>query len=116
METIMIHQIFKALSQSIRLRIVIMLLDRELCVCDLIQLLQLPQSTVSRHMSRLRAAGLVIDRREGKWVHYRLAAGTDRRLDGLFKYLRSLRDLPPYGDDLANLDKYLDEKSGLECE
>ncbi len=66
------HELFKGLADPIRLRIVALLLERELCVCDLMAVLQLPQSTVSRHMNRLKSAGLVMDRRDGKWVHYRL--------------------------------------------
>ena len=66
------HEIFKGLADPTRLRIMALLLERELCVCDLMSVLRLPQSTVSRHMTRLKSAGLVSDRREGKWVHYRL--------------------------------------------
>jgi len=66
------HEVFKGLADPTRLRIVGLLLKRELCVCDLMAVLQLPQSTISRHMIRLKSAGLVLDRREGKWVHYRL--------------------------------------------
>lgn len=66
------HNMFKGLADPTRLRIVGLLLDRELCVCDLMAVLRLPQSTVSRHMIRLKSAGLVSDRRDGKWVHYHL--------------------------------------------
>ena len=66
-------KIFKALSDPIRLRIVALLLEGELCVCDLMAVLELPQSTVSRHLANLRHAGLVEDERRGGWMFYRLA-------------------------------------------
>ena len=65
-------QIFKALGDETRLRIMALLVSaRELCVCDIMAALNLPQSTVSRHLSYLRNAGLVVDRRQGIWMYYR---------------------------------------------
>ncbi|GFO68669.1 transcriptional regulator [Geomonas limicola] len=64
-------KIFRALSDETRLRILALLLaNGELCVCDLTATLQLPQSTVSRHLAYLRKTGLVRDRREGLWMYY----------------------------------------------
>ncbi|HCS12414.1 MAG: hypothetical protein COS82_03505 [Zetaproteobacteria bacterium CG06_land_8_20_14_3_00_59_53] len=65
---------FKALGDPVRLRL-FYLLSRyaELCVCHLTDALQLPQSTVSRHLGSLRHAGLVATRRDGKWMYYRLS-------------------------------------------
>jgi ArsR family transcriptional regulator len=65
-------KLFKALSDETRLRILSLLTADELCVCDLMEVLQLPQSTVSRHLAYLRNAGLVYDRRQGVWMYYRL--------------------------------------------
>ena len=65
---------FKALGDPVRLRLFHLLsLQDELCVCQLTEAMQLPQSTVSRHLAILRHADLVATRREGKWIHYRLA-------------------------------------------
>jgi ArsR family transcriptional regulator len=67
-------QIFKALSDPIRLRIVLLLLaEGELCVCDLMAVLGLPQSTVSRHLAYLKRSCLVDTRRQGVWMHYQLS-------------------------------------------
>ena len=64
---------FKALGDSIRLRLFALLGQYdELCVCHLVDAMQLPQSTISRHLSVLRHAGLVSTRRDGKWMYYRL--------------------------------------------
>ncbi|GFO59191.1 transcriptional regulator [Geomonas silvestris] len=66
-------KLFKALSDETRLRILALLIaNGELCVCDLTATLQLPQSTVSRHLAYLRKSGLVRDRREGLWMYYSL--------------------------------------------
>ena len=62
----------KALGDPHRLRAVLALEGGELCVCQLIELLGLSPSTVSKHMSILAQAGLVRHRKEGRWVHYRI--------------------------------------------
>ncbi len=65
--------VFKALANGNRLRILEALRDGELCVCELEAVLEAPQSTVASHLSRLREAGLVRARKDGKWTHYRIA-------------------------------------------
>ena len=62
----------KAMAHPVRLRTIAMLTDGELCVCQMTAVLDLAASTVSGHLADLRAAGLVHERKEGKWVHYRL--------------------------------------------
>jgi DNA-binding transcriptional ArsR family regulator len=64
----------KALSEPSRVRIFCALRDRELCVCQIVGLLGLATSTVSKHMSVLRQARLVESRKDGRWVYYRRAA------------------------------------------
>jgi ArsR family transcriptional regulator, arsenate/arsenite/antimonite-responsive transcriptional repressor len=63
----------KALSEEVRLRLLLLLTAGELCVCDLIAVLELPQSTISRHLAYLKNSGWVDCRRQGVWMHYRLA-------------------------------------------
>ncbi|ENA0611791.1 metalloregulator ArsR/SmtB family transcription factor [Enterobacter bugandensis] len=66
--------LFKALSDETRLSIIMLLREAgELCVCDLCSATAESQPKISRHMALLREAGLVSDRREGKWVYYRLS-------------------------------------------
>ena len=67
--------ITKALSDENRVRALMMLRDGELCVCQLIEMLGLAPSTVSKHMSILRQARLVQARKEGRWMYYRLPDG-----------------------------------------
>jgi DNA-binding transcriptional ArsR family regulator len=62
----------KALAHPGRLRILAMLRSGDLCVCQMTAVLELAASTVSAHLSDLRRAGLVTERKRGKWVHYHL--------------------------------------------
>ncbi len=68
-----IETVFKALADRTRLRIIGLLTSGEICVCNIHESLGLPQPTVSRHLAYLRHAGLVASRKNGLWVHYRLA-------------------------------------------
>ena len=68
-----LESLFKALADSTRLRILGLLLTGEVCVCHIHESLKVPQSKASRHLAYLRNTGLVETRREGQWVHYRLA-------------------------------------------
>jgi len=62
--------IFKALSDETRLRIIKLLEQGELCVCDITAALDMVQPKVSFHLSTLKEAGLIKDRKQGKWIHY----------------------------------------------
>jgi len=67
--------IFKALADETRLTIMALLLRHgELCVCDVMAVLQISQSKASRHLRYLKNAGLLDDRREGIWVYYMIAS------------------------------------------
>lgn len=65
-------QVYSALADPTRLRILALLRDGEMCVCDIHAGLDVPQPTASRHLAYLRKAGLVDARRAGIWMHYRL--------------------------------------------
>jgi ArsR family transcriptional regulator len=64
--------VFKALSEETRLRIVKLLENGELCVCDIVAALDMVQPKVSFHLAALKEAGFIRDRKQGKWTHYRL--------------------------------------------
>ncbi|TGB85089.1 arsenical resistance operon transcriptional regulator ArsR [Escherichia sp. E3659] len=67
-------QLFKILADETRLGIVLLLSELgELCVCDLCTALDQSQPKISRHLALLRESGLLLDRKQGKWVHYRLS-------------------------------------------
>ncbi len=82
---------FKALGDETRLRILNLLTEREVCVCDIVDILQLGQSKVSRHLAVLRHAGLVDGRREGMWVFYRLVAARSELHQQIRDLLLTLR-------------------------
>lgn len=79
---------FKAFADETRLRILHLLSRGELCVCDLVEILALPQSKVSRHLAYLKKAGLVEDRKEGLWRHYSLVKPESKFHTGLVECLR----------------------------
>jgi ArsR family transcriptional regulator, arsenate/arsenite/antimonite-responsive transcriptional repressor len=64
---------FKALADATRLRILGLLLTGEVCVCHIHESLKIPQPKASRHLAYLRRSGLVETRRDGLWIHYRMA-------------------------------------------
>lgn len=105
-----IGNLFRILSEPVRLRITVLLLDRELCVCDLMEVLQLPQSTISRHMARMKAAAMVRDRRDGKWVHYQLTVNPLlTELKGLLHRFCTAEE--PHKSDLLSLRNHLKQDS-----
>ena len=73
-----LEDLFKALGDRTRLRILALLAAGEVCVCNIHESLNLPQPTVSRHLAYLRRGGLVETRRDGIWMHYRLAPPAER--------------------------------------
>ena len=104
-------KLFKAMSDETRLRILHLLTYGELCVCDLMEVLSLPQSTISRHMAYLKNTGLVNDRRDGVWVHYSLAKPKNnihylqlKSLQDAFKEYKELRR------DIKNLSMFQKHK------
>jgi ArsR family transcriptional regulator len=94
----------KALSDPNRVRALMALRGRELCVCRIIELLQLAPSTVSKHLTILKQAGLIEGRKEGRWMHYRLPehplSVIARTLEWVFE---SLSDSPEIAEDQKRL-------------
>jgi DNA-binding transcriptional ArsR family regulator len=74
-------EFFKALSDPARVAIVYALSGGELCNCELMGIMGMPQTAISHHMKVLKYAGIVTDRRSGKWIHYKLA--DDKALQAL---------------------------------
>jgi ArsR family transcriptional regulator len=80
--------LFKALADATRLRILALLLTGEVCVCDIHESLKIPQPKASRHLASFRQAGLVDTRRDGLWIHYRLAKLADPVLTAIVDAVR----------------------------
>jgi ArsR family transcriptional regulator, arsenate/arsenite/antimonite-responsive transcriptional repressor len=85
-----VEQVFKALADGNRLRIVNLLLHGELCVCDIQYVLENSQPNVSRHLSYLKNSGMVLDRRDGYRVFYRIANPRESNRKLLFDLLRQI--------------------------
>ena len=96
--------LFKALSDETRLRIVLLLSEKELCVCQIEAALVLSQVKVSRHLTILKYAGLVRCRKEGTWVYYSLAKPKNEIEENLFESFRKhLRKEKFFSIDLSNM-------------
>ena len=93
-------QIFKALSDKNRLRIVKMLEQKSMCVCEITEILQLANSTVSKHLSILKNAGLIVSQKEGRWINYKINPESD-------KYVNALEDIMK---DWINDDPVIEKK------
>jgi len=103
-----LHKIFKTLADPTRLRILALLAREELAVHELMEILAMAQSRVSRHLGILREAGLVRDRREGTFVFYRMAAPDAEAWQGAWELVReALRGDPVAEGDVATLERVL---------
>ena len=111
-------QILKALADETRLRILQLLADGELCVCELMAALDLPQSTVSRHLSYLKNSGWLQDRRQGVWMYYRIAKEINplaaALLPALSQHLAKTRRGEADNHSLEHFQLELNRKSGNE--
>ncbi len=97
----------KALGEPNRFRIVMMLRERPLCVCEMLEVLDISGATISNHLKTLRFCGLVGSRRDGKWIEYCLESGAEDLLDLLW---RRTGDADPVAKDINKL-KSLDRQS-----
>jgi len=107
-----IERFFLALADRTRLRLLNLMGDDEVCVCDLVEVMDEPQPKISRHLAYLRRAGIVAARREGRWMHYRITAPADdhaaRVLADILTWLATEREMKR---DRARLVKI----GGLSC-
>jgi ArsR family transcriptional regulator len=103
---ITLDELFNALADPIRRRLLNLIGDQEVCVCFFVEALDAPQPTISRHLAYLRNVGLVQARRDGKWMHYSiLTPKTREAADILRASLKAMRSDPGYQRDRARLNK-----------
>ena len=102
-----IVEIAKALADPGRVRALAALQESELCVCQLIELLGLAPSTVSKHMQVLRQAGLVTSRKQGRWIYYRAPGRGAAARRALAWILREAEAEPWFHRDRARLREIL---------
>jgi len=101
-----LENLFSALADRTRLRLINLIGDSEVCVCFLVEILKINQPKISRHLAYLRRARVVTARREGKWMHYRLTEPPDEHAARIFREVRtSLSEHPEFQRDGEKLDK-----------
>jgi len=84
-QTVGLEQLFRALADPTRLRLISLMSEQEVCVCYFIEVIGAPQPKISRHLAYLRRAGIVRARREGKWMHYRLTVPENPQAASILK-------------------------------
>ena len=102
--------VLKALSDETRLRIINLLFEKELCVCDVMETLKITQAKASRHLIYLKNAGLVIDRKQAQWVYYSVSLGRDMQFVENLVF-NNLRTLEIFREDLECLKAWLLKKT-----
>ena len=80
-----LDQLFRALADPTRLRLINLMSKQEICVCYFTEVIGAPQPKISRHLAYLRRAGIVAARRDGKWMHYRLTVPHDGHAASILK-------------------------------
>lgn len=109
--------LFAALSHDTRLRCLLLLLaSKEMCVCELTDAIGAAQPHMSRHLAQLREAGLVLDRRDGLWIHYRINPGLPEWvLAVLEQAAQGVDGVQPYDGDLAALRESTGRRGRSRC-
>lgn len=110
-------EIFKALGDETRLRLVHLFLQTpdDLCVCEMTDALSLPQYQISKHLTILKNAGLLLARREGTWVYYRLDREESPLLRDLFKVLSRHLNQQTFDTDAIKLKRRLARREAGRC-
>ena len=107
--------ILKALSDETRLRIINILYEGELCVCDIMATLQISQTKASRHLSYLKNAGLVTDRKHAQWVYYSIIKNEGNKfIDNII--FNNLRNFQQFNEDIKNLKEELAKRKDILCD
>ena len=110
-------EVFKQFADITRLRCLLLLQSEgELCVCELIHAIAESQPKISRHLAHLRKSGLVVDRKEGLWVHYRLNPALPEWVNAVLAETLAAASSTeqPYGSDLVNLSD-MPNRPGSRC-
>jgi ArsR family transcriptional regulator len=117
-----LENVYKALADKTRLRILALLGNNEVCVCHMHDTLGLPQPTVSRHLAYLRKSGLVETRRDGVWMHYQVSRSLSPLVQGIVRAaVDALQQVPATSQDRKQFQRsfgqlyVLDSPAGGAC-
>jgi ArsR family transcriptional regulator, arsenate/arsenite/antimonite-responsive transcriptional repressor len=105
--------VLKALSDETRLRILNLLYEKELCVCDIMEALRISQAKASRHLIYLKNAGIAKDRKYAQWVYYSVSRDERMKFMDSLVY-ENLRNTERYKADMENLNDWLKRKN-IKC-
>lgn len=106
--------LFKALADENRMRIVNLLMSHNLCVCEIETILGISQSNTSRHLTKLKQAKVIVSNKDAQWVHYEVGTSFKTEHKDLYDYLNGqLGQKALFQEDLRKLKKYFD--LGLDC-
>lgn len=93
-------ELFKALSEENRLRILALLMESEMCVCEIEACLNMTQSNASRHLTVLKNCGIIEGYKKAQWAYYQINQSFKEKNIGLWEYLKiNLREQPTYMKD-----------------
>lgn len=97
---------FKALSEASRLRMLSILMEREMCVCEIEVCLNMSQSNASRHLTELKKCGILESRKEAQWAYYKISDYFKQENKELWEYLQiHLKQLKTYQEDYTQCKK-----------
>lgn len=99
---------FKVLSDETRLRIMILLHERKLCVCEICDILDASQPKISRHLTKLRDMGFVLDERQGQWIFYSLTLKNKSMEKILLEIINNINEYPILSLDLKKIHRNID--------
>ncbi len=111
-----IIEIFKALSDESRIRIFNILKVKKMCVCDIESVLELPQANVSRHLSRLKSAGLIKSEKKAQWVYFWINEEFLEKHTFIKKIFKKDLNEEIFIRDREKLEKYLKQKKACKVE
>ena len=98
--------IFKALAEENRLRIITLIMEGEMCVCEIEECLNMTQSNVSRHLTSLKKCGILESYKKAQWTYYKIDNKFIEKNPDLFAYLiKELKQLSSYNSDCEKRDK-----------
>lgn len=103
---VVLIDIFKALSEENRIRILALLMHGEMCVCEIEECLKMTQPNVSRHLSALKNSGMLDSYKQAQWAYYKISSKFKKENQHLWLYLEQmLKQTPQYQKDLAAYEK-----------
>ena len=108
-------EIFKALGDENRIRILNLLIRQELCVCEIETVLDMTQSNASRHLNKLKTSGIITSEKKSQWVYYRVDNDFIKENDLLYEFIKNkLAENTQLQRDIERLKKY--KNSNFTCE